>query len=357
MGFSLVAFVHGSEIHSVAIRKKPSLAISEETMDIEDEAYVSLPSISNELDSLNEIAKKNSADTSEELGSNPLSRKERSAMNIGSKLFGGAKYQATGADGSNIKPGDTSKITLSGITPSAITPTTHLVGQLKKFGMGDGTALSPLADSPTSDYGSNNFPSLLSDPGYVSLPPAISMDKLVKTPPTTSTTSMDVAKETESGELKEGDVNDDESMEVDGVRSEGARSEIKNTTSLLGEEKSKIDIIETSSYIHDEAISERIKSPENIFTEGSRRSKSPSSAPVSLLASSNILVHSESPGLIPTVGENIEIITEGTGAVDQQKHEGLLAKRKAGMSEGEHGPSSKNPRLSPEAMMGEREGN
>ena len=323
-------------------------------MDTDDEAYHS----GLNLPSGNENFKESLADGSEMAGQDSLvgtPPKERSTMNIKDKLFGG-NLSSTTTTTTDIPPGNVTAAGSSSIKPaassvnppslvgmtSAVTPTTYLAGRLDSFsivskkGGGDGK-LPSISDSPTSEYASGNFSSLAeSDRGYVSLPSMTSLEKPEDNfapgggDPTMGVTLLG-AEDNLSGE----------SMEVDSAIPKVSVHKA-DVVFKEREEASKIDIVELSSLL---PTSEKIML-EMSSSSGVTRSRTPSPSPVSRLASS---VRSESPTIIPTVAENVEIVTDGGSLLEQRQEGGVLSKRSAeGLSEPDLGPSSKNPRLSPE---------
>lgn len=265
-------------------------------------------------------------------GSHPAAgtpAKERSTMNM---VFGGkgSTSKDTGGSRGSIKP-------TIGLM-DAVTPTTHLTGQLQDFNLRQkasiGEAKATL-DSPSEDV--NDYPSL--DLGYTSMP---SMDKPDETTPLPANTP----------QLITSDSNEGEEMEVDRVTTKPsdqnkASAPIKNT-----KEASKIDIKDVSLLAPTKNADLAASETSSVC---SQESSSLSPAPVSMLVSSSS-DRSESPTVIPHIAEDIEISTEGAGSQSsperrrkQQRQEGLLSKRSAaGLSEPDLGPSTKNPRLSPE---------
>lgn len=263
-------------------------------------------------------------------GSHPVtgtSSKERSAMNM---LFSG-KQPASTSSASR----DTIKQTLGLLdTPNAVTPTTHLTGQLKDFTLRQRCVG---LESPTGEYVSGDYPSLCeSDLGYTSMP---SMDK-----PDDVAASLPAQKP----QLITSDSNMGEDMEVDRVCSQNiASAPIKNT-----KEASKIYIGEISSLAPAPVVknSELAAAASETGSDSSQESsRSLSPAPVSMLVSSS--ARSESPTGIPLIAEDIEVTTDMPHPSPERRRrrkEGVASKRSAaGLPEHDLGPSTKNPRLSP----------
>lgn len=270
--------------------------------------------------------------------------KERSAMNM-SFIEGQpvGKRGGSSKDAGGVRPTPQAKLGLAD-TPSADTPTSNLAGQLKSISF-LGRPPSGLVDSPTSDYVSGNFPSLCeSDRGYASMP---SMDKPEE--PTTSVNppSEQVAMATDD----KGGVATEE-MEVD---DDGTLPKPKDS--------SKIGIAEASSFVPGSAAKSPEWAPSETSSVGSHESGSSlSSAPLSLLPSRQGVSGGDSPSVPSVVAEDVEIMTEGvppaassssssSSSLEQRRldgrQEGVTSKRS--FPDSDLVPSTKNPRLSPEA--------
>ena len=300
-----------------------------------DEAYLTLPSSEN-LEEKDDVNLGDSAGTSEKSGEilSGSIAKERSTMNIKDSLLrasSGEIATSTVASSSGIKASDYS--TSFSLNPNVITPTTDLSVHLKAIKFTGEGKFPSLCESPTS----NSFPSLAeSDCGYGSMPSMTSLEK--------SEEMLVHGVAGVEGNVREASV---ESMEVDYVK-KLPRVTVQRTTSPSQSTSSKIDVIETSSLCPLES-----RNSERVALEGQSivaryDAKSPSPVPTNRLASRS-LARSESPN-IPAVGESIEIITESVPTpVEHHLLEGVLSKRSAvRLSEGDLGPSSKSPRLSPE---------
>lgn len=312
-------------------------------MDVEDEAYhsgLALPSgTSGDFKGDDKQTEKSSTEK-EDLGSalDPgTPPKERGIMNIGHSL---QKKDST------KRPLDYSNPSQS----SAMTPTTYLAGQL-----GSNLLLSQrvsaegkLSDSPTSDYASGNFPSLPSgnfpslpesDRGYGSLPSMASLEK----PDQASVAGSGYGEKPPS---MAGDTPVGEEMDVDHSNLPKAGDNAFSAAAT----RAKPGIEELAG-----KVSKRTSSESSSF--GGSESSSLSPAPLSMLAPA---VRSESPVSVPSViAENVEITTEAVGSPSvqppsssaseyTQRQEG--GKRSARLLESDLGPSTKNPRLSPEAL-------
>lgn len=321
-------------------------------MDIEDEAYhsgLTLPSASREF---KEDGKQRSAGIDGQGGSPTAGTppKERSAMNIGDKLFSGGrkcvdKPLCSADTGGSIKQTASTLNTPKSVTmTNAMTPTTYLAGQLGSIsfrGSMEGK-FSSLADSPTSDYASGNFSSLAeSDRGYASMPSMTSLEK-----PDHSMTQSNPAMEKPM--LIAGDGSMGEDMEVD-------KAKVKSP--VMDMVPSKIDIRDTALFAG--KVPARTSSETSSFSESSSLSPAPMSslspAPMNMLAHSPV-VRSESPASVPAIAEDIEVATESVpspSSLEYLRQDGVASKRSAaGLLESDLGPSTKNPRLSPEASLG-----
>lgn len=307
-------------------------------MDIADEAYDSLPSGTSRSEFKEDGKQREMGAGSEGQGSSPTAGtppKERSAMNIGDKLFSGERRSVdnplSSADtGGPIKQTASTSSNPKSLTMSnAMTPTTFLAGQLGSIsfrGSMEGK-FSSLADSPTSDYASGNFSSLAeSDRGYASMPSMTSLEK-----PDNSMTQSNPA--IEKPILITGDGSMGEKMDVD-------KASVKSS-SMTTAVPSKIDIQDTALFAG--KVPSRTSSETSSFSEASSL--------MSMLAPSP-LVRSESPASVPAIAEDIEVATESVPSPSSSRLEGVASKRSAtGLLERDLGPSTKNPRLSPEASL------
>jgi hypothetical protein len=263
-------------------------------------------------------------------------------MSIGDKLFGGggmsvtkplstSSYADTGSGSTKQAANSSGNPKSQTLSSAAMTPTTFLAGQLGSISFKgpslDGK-LSSLADSPTSDYASGNFSSLAeSDRGYVSMPSMSSLDK-----PDHSTMQGNPASEKPMLVTSGGTVG--EEMDVDKAKVSSPNAE---------KPLSKIDIQDTTRFAG--KISTRT------LSETSESSLSP--APLSMLVTSPAAA-SASPSSVPTVAEDIEVMTEyvpSPSSSERLRQDGASGKRSAsGLLETDLGPSTKNPRLSPETL-------
>ena len=289
--------------------------------------------------------------------------KLRSEMN---KLFSGKRSSSALAKG----PGPSIKPTLTSLMDpsSAITPTSHLTGQLKDFKFAE--TPKPNVDSPTSDYVSADFPSLCeSDHGYTSMPSMA--DEGGSQQPTSLPPEKPrlITSESHSGD----------EMEVDRATSKPSEEPVMiNEPGSIG--SSKIDISDVSSLVpsQDAKNTESATFPGKSLTASSSREseeKSHTPPPVSMLVSSaSSSSRSESPVL--HIGENIEVMTDSASGralatttapppsfasssqraspkrQRRQRQDGVASKR--GRPEPDLGPSTKNIRLSPEDAIGEK---
>lgn len=297
-------------------------------MDIEDEAYHSLPNASDEFKEggkqMEVSAGKEGHGSRPTVGSPP---KERASMNIGDKLLiGGSRSfdkTQTSAEGTIKVPCSTSNNPKSLTVSNAITPTTRLAGQLGSISFrGMESKFSAQADSPTSDYASGNFSSLAeSDRGYDSLPSMTSNNPTIEKPVL----------------ITGGDYTGEE-MDVDRV---------KVTSPPEGTNTDKIDIQDVGLLTG--------KVPARTLSEtSSMASESSSLSPAPLSMRTPSIRSSESPASVPAIAEDIEVVTEAVpvpSPSERLRPEGVSSKRSAaGLLEGDLGPSTKNPRLSPEVL-------
>ena len=323
-------------------------------MDSVDEAYhsgLTQSSASDEFKENDKQREKVGAGSGEQ-GNNPVAGtppKERAAMNIRDKLFSGGSesegksLSSGGNGGSGIKQSTSTSSNPKSLSVSnAMTPTTRLAGQLGSIsfrGSMEGK-YSSLADSPTSDYASGNFSSLASgnfpslaesDRGYESMS---SMPSLTKQDPSAAQNNPAFEKpDLITGEGTMGE----EDMEVDKPR---------NSNPATERPPSKINIQDAARFAGKVSVRTSSETSE---------SSSLSSAPLSMIASSPAL-QNESPGpaSVPPIAEDIEIVTEcvpSPSPSERLRQEGVSSKRSAtGLLEIDLGPSTKNPRLSPEAL-------
>lgn len=236
---------------------------------------------------------------------------------------------------------------------SAITPTTFLAGQLSSFSIQQSRYMGVApADSPTSEYASDTFPSL-PESGYASMPSMSGLEKLE-------------GEGQGEGVGEKGHDASDEEMEVDNVRKAPQVSVEEGVTSSTSVSSPKIDITEASSFLPARGgsgggggeIHQEVKHPQesSSCSPGGYEAHSPNSAPTSLVTSNILVSGSPSPSVIPTVGENIEVMTDGGGGrrteqQQQQQQDGMLSKRTAAeVEEDDDAPSKKTPRLSSEAQ-------
>ena len=243
------------------------------------------------------------------------------------------------------------------VTPiAADTPTTSLAKGLASFNL-TRPRIGPQQtsiESPSSDYGSGNFPSINTDGGYGSMP-GLSLEAKQNELPTTSTpsTSKDPTVKKPSAATVEATVvtktrTESESMDIDVV---GTPTEEKTGGMVLpkpsgvftttvpvtvtivpgeqdhkqGGEKHAMGVQNPGGFVMT-GTSERERMGERLSASPTKyhKSKSPSSSPgPSSLSTSPSHLHSESPKSIPSVGENIEIITEAGmgGAMDEEEVE------------------------------------
>lgn len=258
-----------------------------------------------------------------------------------------------GPAGGGIKPSISGSKTKLG-TPVAMTP---LAGRFQSISFQPQKLDSGLASySPTSDYSSGNFPSL-ADSGFSSMPSMPSMERPGENAlaPPTSTESR---------------------MEVDtGLTSQQPQSIPEVNIQRVDSTPSSTEVTMDTSQVPPPVTStgSANKSPSEAGSFGSRESSSlsPATGPFSMLvapvpSASSPARRSESPGAVPMVGEDVEIETDprptavgdqrrgsagssGSGSGSSgQRHEG--AKRSA--MDSDLGPTTKNPRLSPEVMSG-----
>lgn len=313
-------------------------------MDTDDEAYhsgLTLLSSACAGDDSREDVQQSSSDKAR--GSDPVAGtppKERSAMNIKGKLFAG--NQGVDKGGSNIKP-ITPLGCLTG-TPSADTPTSNLAGQLSTISFFVEGKFTNLSDSPTSEYGSGNFPSLPeSDRGYASMPsPLTSLEK-----PDEAMVQSSI----ERPKLITGSGQQGEEMEVDHAAVQVPEVNVLGIASAPNEKDSKIHIANVSSYVSASSDKSSELAPSEISPLSSRGSSS-SPAPISMLVSTTLSIQSELPTVVPVVAENVEVATYSLPSSSEQQPRqegGMSGKRSAtGSLESELGPSTKTPRLSPE---------
>lgn len=315
-----------------------------------DKAYnpgLTLPSASDEFKENGKQKEKVSAG-SEGQGNIPVAGtppKERASMNklfIGDGESEGKSLSSGDSGGSGIKQRTSTSNNPKRTVPSAMTPTSRLAGQLGSisFKVGAEGKHSSLADSPTSDYasgnfsslGSGNFPSLVeSDHGYESMSSMPSLGKPEQIAAQNNPSLEKPALITGEGSM------DEEDMEVD-----KARASIPPTD----KPPSMINIQDAA----------RVAGKVSVRTSSeTSESSGLSPAPLSLLASSPAL-RNESPGpaSVPPIAEDIEIVTEyvpSPSPSERLRQEGMSSKRSAtGLLEVDLGPSTKNPRLSPEAL-------
>ena len=313
-----------------------------------DEAYhsgLTVPTMAGEdlkKDESVEVRGPGSVTGNEDSGTNPLAGtppKERSAM---TKLFSGkpaVDAKGSGSGDPAIKQSAASsskaKLNLAG-TPGVMTP---LAGRLQSISFQPQKPEGLASYSPTSDYGSGNFPSL-PESGYSSMPSMPSLDKQEK-----------------HGESVEAQTSTESRMDVDNPASQIPEVSIHSAdptpTSKEGATNS-MDISQASSFVPMTTS----KSPSEASSFSSRESSSLSPAgPISMLVPGPVTAavaatvqRSESPGAVPMVGEDVEIETDppaaGLSGSSGHRHEG--AKRSA--MDSDLAPTTKNPRLSPEVM-------
>ena len=271
-------------------------------------------------------------------------------------------------------PSETSSVHVSrrkgkpvAVTPiTADTPTTSLAKGLASFNL-TRPRISPQhtsIESPSSDYGSGNFPSINTDGGYTSMP-GLSLETKQNEPPTTSvpSTSQDSAVKKPSAATVEATVitktrTESESMDIDVVgtpteektggmvlpKPPGIFSTVVPVTvtivpsgqdnkqqgkggeaHAMGVRKPLAGLGAGGGFVVTGA-SEREKMGERLTASPTKhlKSKSPSPSPgPSSLSTSPSHLRSESPKSIPSVGENIEIITDTGvgGAMDEEETE------------------------------------
>lgn len=321
-------------------------------MDTDDEAYesgLSLPSVS---DQFKEDVKQNDPGAARKGGdgSNPLAEnppKEPPSLNIGDSLLGKGKLRgAPKADSSSIKAAPA-------INPEtfAMTPTTHLAGQ---FGSISFLSQKPtlegkhpsLSDSPTSEYASGNFPSL-AESGYDSLHSITSVEK-----PDQAVAALGGPIMVEKPVLIAGPGSGEE-MDIDHVSLRPPKVSIANAATIFNSKAADIDSddvpkidTEDVSFLPISAGKGRTGST---GSTGSWESSSLSPASLTMLP---VGVRSESPGIVPAIAEDIEIVTDAMSPpTSERRHEGVSSKRSAmGHLESDFGPTTKNPRLSPESQ-------
>ena len=349
------------------VTRSPAIRAAMEVQD--DEAYHSGQYLQTEQLESNDSKKH--ALSAEQSGPGPhlgTKREESSSM---SKVFGKeGSYKGLGMQ----EASETSRRKAKVVTPlgvNADTPTTSLVKGLAAFNLKRNPYQQSTVDSPLSDYGSGNFPSI-SDAGYASMP---SIDKnvdrnepssdVMKKPSTTvehSTVDRGATRITKGSES--------ESMDIDVVGTptedkvdivpKSATVPIAVTVVPVQQhqkrvESNTIDIQKAGSVMTGET---KERQQERLIASPTkyRKSKSPSPSPVpSSLSTSPSHVRSESPKSIPSVGENIEIITDsGVGVAMEEeissRPEGPSMKRSASsatdsMAEYYGRSSKKTPRL------------
>lgn len=332
-----------------------------ETMETDDETYdsgLSLPSVSEQF---KEDIKQNDPGGARR-GSNPLAEnppKEPSSLNIGDSLHGKGKLRAP-----KVHLGDSIKAAPA-INPEtfAVTPTTHLAGQFRSISFLsqkptlEGKHQSPLSssDSPTSDYASGNFPSL-AESGYDSLHSITSVEK-----PEQAVAGLGGAMVEEPPVLIAGPGSGEE-MDVDHVvSSRPPKVSIANAASIFNSKASNIDLddddpdskIDTDdvSFLPGKGGTAAATADSETGSTGSTRSRESSSLSPAPLTMSMfpVVVRSESPGaIVPAIAENIEIATDAVSPpTSERRHEGKRSAK--GYLESDLGPTTKNPRLSPDS--------
>ena len=317
-------------------------------MEMDNETYDSGLSLTSVSEQFREDAKQSDPDSARkgEDGRNPMAEntpKEPPSLNIGDSLHGKGKLRAPKGD--SIKPAPS-------INPEtfAVTPTTHLAGQ---FGSISFLSQKPtlegkqsLSESPTSDYASGNFPSL-AESGYDSLRSITSLEKPDQAVAAGSLIEKPV--------LIAGPASGEE-MDVDHVASSPPpKVSITNAGSIFNSKASKTDSdddpkIDTDdvSFIPNAAGKAGTTTADSetgsMGSTGSRESSSLSPAPLTMLS---VVVRSESPGIIPAIAEDIEIMTDAVSpSTSERRHEGKRSAK--GYLESDLGPTTKNPRLSPD---------
>ena len=384
--FSLILHLYLlSGASSLNKEKSEALQILKIAMDT-DEAYhsgLSLPTAGEDFkkDEVLESRDSNAAATeSGSSGANPLAGtppKERSAM---SKLFTGKQSAESSKDPGTssgsaedpIKSAPKAKLNLTG-TPVAITP---LAGRFQSISFQPQGGCTLSTDSPTSDYGSGNFPSL-ADSGFSSMPSMPSLEKQDKpaetaaVPPSSrsnaTATAVNLITGDDCGQRMEVDSAPPPIPQVsiysaDPTPPTGDSADTPPSKMEVGGEATVSSFVparkspssEAGSYSSRESNSMSPGGPMSMLVHSAAPPTTAAATPTTTAAVG--VVRSDSPGVVPVVGEDVEIETESSATcrvsasgitIRGQRQEG--AKRSA-MDSDLAAPTSKNPRLSPEVI-------
>ena len=330
----------------------------------EDEAYHSGPYL--QAEQLANDSEKH-AQNAKRSGSGPHLGTKRQESGSMTKVFGkdeGYKSLEMASEASS----SLSRRKGKAVTPVAInadTPTTSLAKGLASFNLRSRIGPQQTAiESPSSEYGSGNFPSISTDGGYVSMPglsleanknePNVNMSdpQTVKKPKATTVEATVITKTRTESESMDIDVVGTPTEERTGgilPKPTAFTTVVPVTVTIVpgdrdqqqrkeGGAANTMDVQKAGFVVTGAGANERERLGERLMASPTKyhKSKSPSPSPgSSSLSASPSHLRSESPKSIPSVGENIEIITDTGmgGAMEeeelQSRPEGPSMKRSA----------------------------